>query len=113
MALPTRQTSNLQLSTADVDAGIPSGAVRGQIVGEGARNEVTNFSLSYTNDVLWGHSLRAQAYSQDLESTYGAEVEPIATFQDPAYGPNLIDQSQNNSEKQGLKITLAKDKLAG
>lgn len=97
----------------NVAAGIPSRAVRGQIEGEGARNKVTNLSLAYTNDVWFGHSLRAQAFSQDLEATYGAEAAPLATFQDPAYGPNLIDQSQNNSEKLGLKITLAKEQIAG
>ena len=97
----------------NVAAGIPSSAVKGHIVGEGARNKVTNIGLSYSNDAFFGQSLRAQLFSQDLESTYGAEVAPIATFQDPAFGPNLIDQSQNNSEKLGVKITLAKDQLAG
>jgi iron complex outermembrane receptor protein len=97
----------------NVAAGIPSSAVKGHIVGEGARNKVTNVSLSYVNSSFLGHSLRAQAFSQDLESTYGAEATPIATFQDPAYGPNLIDQSQNNSEKTGVKITLEKEQLAG
>jgi iron complex outermembrane recepter protein len=97
----------------NVVAGIPSSAVKGHIVGEGARNKVTNVALSYTNGAFFGHSLRAQVFSQDLESTYGAEATPIATFQDPAFGPNLIDQSQNNSEKVGVKITLAKDELAG
>lgn len=97
----------------DVDAGIPSSAVKGHIDGKGARNKVTNIALSYTNDAFFGHSLRAQAFSQDLESTYGAEATPIATFQDPAYGPNLLDQSQNNSEKVGVKITLEKEQPAG
>lgn len=97
----------------DVTEEIPSGAIKGNIEGEGARNKVTNLGLSYTNEVFFGHSLRAQAFSQDLESTYGAEATPIATFQDPAYGPNLIDQSQNNSEKLGVKITLAKEQVAG
>jgi iron complex outermembrane receptor protein len=94
-----------------VAQGLPSTAVKGTIPGEGARNEVTNIGLSYSNEDLFGQTLRAQAYRQDLESTYGAEVAPIATFQDPKYGPNLIDQSQNNSEKLGLKLTLAKDRL--
>lgn len=96
-----------------VAAGIPSSAVKGSIAGEGARNKVTNIALSYTNDVFLGQSLRAQVFSQDLEATYGAEATPLATFQDPAYGPNLIDQSQNNSEKQGVKITLSKQDVAG
>jgi iron complex outermembrane receptor protein len=97
----------------NVTAGIPTGAVRGEIEGEGARNKVTNISLNYTNEVWLGQSVRAQVFSQDLQSTYGAEIEPIATFQDPAFGPNLIDQSQNNSEKVGLKLTLAKQQIAG
>lgn len=97
----------------DVDEGIPSSAVRGRIVGAGARNKVTNLALSYSNEDFLGHRLRAQVFSQDLQSTYGAEATPLATFQDPAYGPNLIDQSQNNSEKLGLKLTLSKEQIAG
>jgi len=97
----------------DVDQDIPSSAVRGHIEGAGARNKVTNLSLSYSHEDFLGHRLRAQAFSQDLQSTYGAEATPLATFQDPAFGPNLIDQSQNNSEKRGLKLTLSKEQLAG
>lgn len=97
----------------DVSQGIPSGAIQGTVEGEGARNQVTNVGLSYLAETIFGHSLRAQAFSQDLQSTYGAEATPLATFQDPAYGPGLIDQSQNNSEKLGLKVTLSKDQAAG
>lgn len=97
----------------NVSQGIPSRAIKGSIEGEGARNKVTNLGLSYFNEAFFGQSLHAQAFSQDLESTYGAEATPIATFQDPAYGPDLIDQSQNNSEKLGLKVTLAKEQVAG
>lgn len=97
----------------DVSEGIPSSAAKGDIDGEGARNKVTTASLNYTNDAFLGHSLRVQAFSQDFAATYGAEAIPLATFQDPAYGPDLIDQSQNNSEKLGVKITLAKDQVAG
>lgn len=96
-----------------VAAGIPSSARKGFIAGEGARNKVTNLALTYTNEVFLGQNLRAQLFSQDLEATYGAEATPLDTFQDPAYGPNLIDQSQNNSEKQGLKLTLSKRDVAG
>jgi iron complex outermembrane recepter protein len=97
----------------NVSQGIPSSAIKGSIVGEAARNEVTNLGVTYLNESFFGHSLRAQVFSQDLQSTYGAEATPLATFQDPAYGPNLIDQSQNNSEKLGLKVTLAKEQIAG
>lgn len=97
----------------NVAAGIPSGAVKGDIAGEGARNKITNLALTYTNEVFLGQNLRAQVFSQDMAGTYGAEATPIDTFQDPAYGPDLIDQSQNNSEKQGVKVTLSKRDVAG
>ena len=97
----------------DVSEGIPSGAEKGELPGEGARNKVTTLSLNYSNDDFFGHSLGIQAFSQDFAATYGAEAMPLATFQDPAYGPDLLDQSQNNSEKLGMKITLARDGIAG
>ena len=97
----------------DASEGIPSSAVKGDITGEGASNEVTAISLNYSNDDFLGHKLRIQGFSQDFAGTYGAEAVPLATFQDPAYGPDLIDQSQNNSEKLGAKITLVKDQIAG
>src|SRR5690606_26342839 len=97
----------------DVSAGIPSGAEKGELPGEGARNKVTTLSLNYTHGAFLGHSLRVQAFSQDFAATYGAEATPLATFQDPAYGPDLLDQSQNNSEKLGMKITLAREGTDG
>lgn len=93
-------------------AGIPSSAVKGDIVGEGASNKVTAISLNYTNDDFFGQKLRIQGFRQDFAATYGAEALPQATFQDPAYGPDLIDQSQNNSEKNGIKLTLVKNDIA-
>lgn len=98
--------------TGDVSEGIPSSAVKGDITGEGASNKVTAISLNYTHEDFLGQKLRVQGFSQDFAATYGAEAVPLATFQDPAYGPNLIDQSQNNSEKLGMKLTLVKDQIA-
>lgn len=97
----------------DVDADVPTSAEKGELPGAGARNRVTTVSASYENQDFWGHRVRVQAFSQDFAATYGAESTPIATFQDPAYGSDLLDQSQNNSEKRGVKLTLAKDELAG
>lgn len=97
----------------DVEADIPSSAVKADLPAEGARNEVTTLSLTYEHDSLFGQQLRVQLFRQDFEATYGAEASPLQTFQDPAYGDNLIDQSQNNSEKTGLKLTLVEDELLG
>lgn len=99
--------------SGDVDAGIPSGAIKTDMPADGASNEVTTLSASYENQAFLGHSLRLQVFSQDFEATYGAQIAPIATFQDPAYGEDLVDQSQNNSEKLGMKLTLAKSEVAG
>ncbi|MBD2859463.1 TonB-dependent receptor [Spongiibacter sp. KMU-158] len=97
----------------DVATGKASGAVRSDLPGEGARNKVSTFSLNYQHGDFLGHSLSAQLFRQDFEATYGAESTPLATFQDPAYGPDLLDQSQNNSEKTGAKFTLSKASVAG
>lgn len=97
----------------DVAAGIPTSAVKGTLPGAGARNEVLTLSVNYNDSDVAGHSLSVQAFRQDFAATYGAESTPIATFQDPAYGPDLLDQSQNNSEKAGMKLTLARDDVAG
>ena len=97
----------------DVSAGIPTSAEKGTLPGEGARNQVFTLSLNYNESDFLGHGLSVQAFRQDFAATYGAESTPIATFQDPAYGPDLLDQSQNNSEKTGMKLTLAKDDIGG
>nr|WP_027951037.1 TonB-dependent receptor [Haliea salexigens] len=97
----------------DVAADIPSGAVKGELPAEGAQNQVTTISLNYLNADWLGQEVRVQAFRQDFEATYGAQITPIATFQDPSYGPDLVDQSQNNSEKTGLKLTLFMDEVGG
>ncbi|MCE9680237.1 TonB-dependent receptor [Shewanella sp. AS1] len=97
--------------SGDVAADIPSSAIEGSADGEAAQNAVTTVSLGYSNQDFLDHKLSVQLFHQDFEATYGAEATPIATFQDPAYGADLIDQSQNNSEKTGIKITLIKSDL--
>ncbi|WP_043318977.1 TonB-dependent receptor [Microbulbifer sp. HZ11] len=96
----------------DIDAGIPTTAVKGEVPGKSPSNEVTTINLQYSNEDFFGQKLRAQVFSQDFAGTYGATNS--GTFQDEdTYGPDLYDQSQNNSEKRGLKLTLIKDQIAG
>lgn len=95
----------------DINAGIPTTAIEEPMPGDAPRNEVTMVSLNYTHQSILGHELRVQVFSQDFAATYGGGT--FATFQDPAYGANLFDQSQNNSEKYGLKITAIKDSIGG
>ncbi|SDZ97624.1 TonB-dependent receptor [Microbulbifer marinus] len=95
----------------DIDAGVPTTAIETDVPGKSPSNEVTTINLQYTNEEFLGQKLRAQVFSQDFAGTYGGGS--YATFQDPAYGEEVFDQSQNNSEKRGLKLTLIKDQIAG
>ncbi|MDO6489253.1 TonB-dependent receptor [Colwellia sp. 6_MG-2023] len=95
----------------DVDADIPSTAVKGDIIGDPAKNKATTVSINYSKQDFLGQSLSIKVFHQDFAATYGAQVTPIATFQDAEYGENLIDQSQNNSEKTGMKVTFVNDEL--
>jgi len=95
----------------DYANGVPTTAIEANVVGAPVSNEVTMFSLSYTKADLFGHSVRLQAFDQDFAGTYGGDI--YATFADPAFGGAIFDQSQNNSTKRGLKLTLAKDNIAG
>ncbi|WP_275658870.1 TonB-dependent receptor [Shewanella sp. Isolate11] len=104
--------NNNWLSVAgDVDADIPSSAIEGSADGEAAQNAVTTVSLGYNNEDFFSQKLSVQLFRQEFEATYGAEGTPLKTFQDPAYGSDLIDQSQNNSEKTGMKITLVNSQM--
>ncbi|WP_078082790.1 TonB-dependent receptor [Microbulbifer mangrovi] len=95
----------------DISEGIATTAIEAPVPGDAPSNEVTTVNLQYTNEDLFGQKLRAQVFSQDFAGTYGGGA--FATFQDPAYGEDIFDQSQNNSEKRGLKLTLIKDDIAG
>ncbi|AMX01866.1 TonB-dependent receptor [Microbulbifer thermotolerans] len=95
----------------DIDAGIPTTAIEADVPGKSPSNEVTTINLQYTDENILGHKLRTQIFVQDFAGTYGGT--PSSTFQDPAYGDLVFDQSQNNSEKHGLKLTLIKDGIAG
>lgn len=95
----------------DISEGIPTTAIEADVPGKSPSNEVTTINLQYTKEDFLGQKLRAQVFSQDFAGTYGGT--PSGTFQDPTYGDVVFDQSQNNSEKRGLKLTLIKDEIAG
>jgi iron complex outermembrane receptor protein len=67
--------------------------------------------LQYSNEAFFNQKLRVQAFQQDFAGTYGAAL--TKTFEATYGGGETLDQSQNNSEKRGVKITLIKDQLAG
>lgn len=90
-------------------AGIPTTAIKADVPGDAPQNEVTTISLNYLHEALFGHQLRVQLFSQDFAGTYGGGT--FGTFQDPAFGANVFDQSENQSQKYGMKLTLSKDRV--
>ncbi len=94
----------------DYANGVPTTAIEAEVLGKPVSNEITMFSASYSNAEILGHNLRLQAFDQQFAGTYGGGT--FATYADPAFGGTVFDQSQNNSTKRGLKLTLAKDNIA-
>ncbi|KTF70207.1 MULTISPECIES: TonB-dependent receptor [unclassified Sphingomonas] len=87
--------------------GLPTSATRGTPPGTAAASRTESVALSYTDTGLWGGNLVSQIFWNRTHDTFGAEVTPIATFQDAAIAPigTLVDQSENRSRKIGGKIS--------
>jgi iron complex outermembrane receptor protein len=96
----------------DRSLGRPAVSVKGSPEGVEPINDVTTASLDYLNSDFGGGSLSAKAYYQDFSALFGGGR--FDTFQDPAIAPvgELFDQSQNNSEKLGSRLTYARTALA-
>ena len=89
------------------NTGLATSAVHGAPPGEPAANRTESVALSYTDSDLWGGNFISQFFFNRSRDTFGGEVAPIATFQDPAIAPvnTLFDQSQNRSRKTGAKFS--------
>ncbi|MGV3480296.1 MAG: TonB-dependent receptor [Sphingobium sp.] len=87
--------------------GVPTSAVRGTPPGVPAANRTESVALSLTDSDLGGGNLVTQIFFNRSRDTFGGEIAPIATFQDPALDPTgkLFDQSQNRSRKLGAKFS--------
>jgi len=85
----------------------PTSSVRGTPPGVPATNRTESAALTLTDSALWGGNFIAQLFFNRSRDTYGGEVAPIASFQDPRIAPvgTLFDQSQNRSRKYGGKIS--------
>lgn len=94
----------------NVAQGVAATSVRGETEGKAPQNKITTASLDYTNQAVLGGSLSWQLFLQDFAALYGGGR--FAAFQDPAYGENLYDQSQNKSTKYGSRLTWFKPNLA-
>lgn len=87
--------------------GLPTSAARGTPPGKPAANRTESVALSYTDSDLLGGNFVSQIFFNRSRDTFGGEVAPIATFQDPAIATvnTLFDQSQNRSHKVGAKFS--------
>lgn len=94
----------------DRAAGIPTISIEEPTAGDAPRNKVTTATLTYRNADVLGADLAWQLFSQDFSALYGGGT--YATFQDPALGENLFDQSRNDSQKYGSRLTLNWDNVA-
>jgi iron complex outermembrane receptor protein len=87
--------------------GVPTSAVRGAPPGVPAASRTESVALSYIDSDLFGGNFTSQIFFNRTRDTFGGEVTPIATFQDPTIAPigTLFDQSQNRSRKLGAKFS--------
>ena len=87
--------------------GVSTSAVRGDPPGIPAASRTESIALSYTDTSLWGGNFVSQIFFNRTHDTFGGEIAPIPTFQDPAIAPpgTLFDQSENRSRKLGGKIS--------
>lgn len=88
----------------DRETGEPTLSVEGQVEGDAPENEVTTSSLTYQNNAFLNGSVSWQLFLQDFSALYGGGR--YATFQDAVYGENIFDQSRNDSQKYGSRVTL-------
>lgn len=74
-------------------------------------NDVETTNLTYSDSDLDGMEFKAQVFHQDFKGRYGASTSN--SFQDVSIAPDgsLYDQSQNQSEKIGSKLSLTKNDL--
>ncbi len=88
----------------DRSAGISTTSERGTPEGESAYNEVTTTSLSYTHADWLGNEVKLQAYNQRFRAQFGTHPFAFPYFDEN--GNQRLDQSRNESDKIGMKLTL-------
>ncbi|MEM1268705.1 MAG: TonB-dependent receptor [Bacteroidota bacterium] len=95
----------------DIEAGVPAIAEAGDPDGDQPVNNVTTAALTYEHTNIGGGTLSASAYYQDFAALFGGGV--FGVFQDPTIAPNgeLFDQSENNSEKFGTRLTYTRQNI--
>ncbi|WP_242477968.1 TonB-dependent receptor [Rubrivivax gelatinosus] len=95
----------------DRDAGVPTTSRHGSLAWDAPRNRVRSASLEWSHADLGGGYASAQLFKQDFEARYSGGV--ISTFQDAAIAPvgTLVDQSQIEADKWGLRTSWVRPDL--
>ncbi|MDT7525486.1 TonB-dependent receptor [Pseudidiomarina sp. GXY010] len=88
----------------DRTEGLAAVSVKQPSEGDPAENKVTTATLTYKNKSVLGADLNWQVFLQDFSALYGGGR--YGTFQDPAYGDDIFDQSRNDSNKFGSRLTM-------
>lgn len=94
----------------DRDAGIPTTARKGTPDGEPGYNKVTKAQLTYSHGDWFGNELDAQLYTQRFRAQFGASGLGSFPYQNEN-GETRFDQTRNESDKIGGKLTLSRDSL--
>ena len=89
--------------------GIATSAIKQRPPGRAPFNKVDTYNLLYTDTDLAGMDLKAQTFYQRFRGRYGATTS--SSFQDPNTSQTIYDQSQNESDKIGAKLTLSKSEV--
>ncbi len=102
------QDGHFVSTPGDRATGLPTLSVGGDPEGTEPVNDVTTAAFDYEHTALAGGALSAKLYAQDFAALYGGGR--FGVFQDPEIAPEgeLFDQSENNSEKLGARLTYAR-----
>ncbi len=87
--------------------GLPTTQRRGDPPLLPAANLAESAALSFTDTDLWGGNFVSQVFVSRTRDTFGADVTPQITQQDPAIAPigTLFDQTENRSRKIGARFS--------
>ncbi|MCP4326007.1 MAG: TonB-dependent receptor [Alteromonadales bacterium] len=102
---------NYVVVKGDRSTGELTGTIKGDprpLVGDPAENNVTTSSIDYINRNLMSWKLTSQLFYQDFKAKYeGGEFGGY--FRITVDGDPVLDQSQIESEKWGLKLLVSRD----
>ncbi|MGB6231355.1 MAG: TonB-dependent receptor [Litorimonas sp.] len=96
----------------DRTANLPTSSAPGDIEGVTPTNDVLTLSVDFTRANVFGGDVQAQLFHREFESVFGGGTFGgfFNTGQE-APGELTFDQSANNSDKTGLKLTYSHSEL--